>query len=355
MKNQEISINEQQLGADVERLIESAKKTVIKHANDTLVILNWKIGQRISIDILKLQRAAYGKKIIENLSKRLTTKYGPGYSSRNLHRMVQFFSLYGDLKIVSSLMTQLDWTHFVYLITIDDPLKREFYTEMCRIEGWRSRNLKEKIAGMYYERIGLAKKPNEVIQAELQKLKKTGEVTTDYVIQDPIIFNHLMGRDFPTEKSLEQAILNDIENFLLSFGNGFAFLERQKSIEIDGEFFYIDLLMYHRRLRCLVVVELKLGRFKAQDKGQTELYLRWLEKNEMQPNENPPIGIILCSEKSDETVELLQLNDSGIHISQFLTELPPKEIFAERLHVAIKKAKERYEILETLREENGDE
>ena len=172
MKNQEISINEQQLGADVERLIESAKKTVIKHANDTLVILNWKIGQRISIDILKLQRAAYGKKIIENLSKRLTTKYGPGYSSRNLHRMVQFFSLYGDLKIVSSLMTQLDWTHFVYLITIDDPLKREFYTEMCRIEGWRSRNLKEKIAGMYYERIGLAKNQMKLFKQNYKNSKK---------------------------------------------------------------------------------------------------------------------------------------------------------------------------------------
>ena len=166
---------------------------------------------------------------------------------------------------------------------------------------------------------------------------------------------HLVGRDFPTEKNLEQAILDDIENFLLSFGNGFAFLERQKSIEIDGDFFYIDLLMYHRRLNCLVVIELKLGRFKPQDKGQIELYLRWLEKNEMQPNENPPIGIILCSEKSDETVELLQLNDSGIHISQFMTELPPKEVFEERLHAAIEKAKARHELLDVLMDKDKDE
>lgn len=338
-KKLEISIDENGLLKDVCHLIDGAKIQFNRQSNAILIMLYWGIGQRINEDILKATRADYGKQVINRLSERLLILHGRGYSARNLHRMIQFVRCYPDHKIVSSLMTKLGWTHFVYLLTIEDSLKRDFYAEMCRIEGWQTRELIKKINNMYFERTALAKKAEKVIATEILKLRETNELTADVVIQDPLILESLAGQQFKTERSFEQAILDDIESFLLHMGNGFAFLERQKSIEIDGEFYRIDLLMYHRRLRNMVVIELKMGKFKAQDKGQIELYLRWLEKNEMQPGENSPIGIVLCSEKSDETVELLKLEKNGIRVCQFLTDLPPKEIFVARLHAAIDRAR----------------
>jgi predicted nuclease of restriction endonuclease-like (RecB) superfamily len=331
--------HEKNLTRDVISLIDEAKRQFARQVNASAVSLYWSIGQRINKEILKLGRAEYGEQIIKNLAQHLMALHGRGYGHRNLHRMLQFARYYPDRKIVSSLMTQLGWTHFIYLLTIDDPVKRDFYAEMCRIEGWRTRDLIKKMQSMLYERTALSKKPEAIILKEIEKLRHTGEVTADVVFTDPLLLESLGGRTFETESSFEQAILDNIENFLLQFGQGFAFLERQKTIEIDGEYHRIDLLMYHRRLRSLVVIELKLGKFKAQDKGQLELYLRWLEKYEMQPGENPPIGIVLCSEKSDETVELLRLEESGIRVSQFLTELPPKKVLLAQLHAAIERAK----------------
>lgn len=338
-KQNALSKHETKLIKDVCHLIDGAKRRFVHQANTTLIMLYWSIGHRINEEILNADRAEYGQQVIIHLSNHLVALHGRGYGARNLRRMVQFARYYPDQKIVSSLMTKLGWTHFVYLLTIPDHLKRDFYAEMCRIEGWRTRELIKKIDSMFYERTAIAKKPEKVIQKEIEKLREKSEITPDVVIQDPLILESLAGQTFETESSFEQAILNDIENFLLHLGNGFAFLERQKSIEIDGEFHRIDLLMYHRRLRSLIVIELKLGKFKARDKGQLELYLRWLEKNEMQPGENSPIGIVLCSEKSDETVELLKLEGSGIRVCQFLTELPPKEILIARLHEAIERAR----------------
>ncbi|MCW5590089.1 MAG: DUF1016 family protein [Legionellales bacterium] len=334
-------INETQLTADINHLIETAKYQLRKQANTTIVMLYWTIGKRINEEVLKFERGEYGQQIINILSKNLQMRHGQGYGARNLRRMVQFAKCYPDSAIVSSLMTKLGWTHFVYLITIDDPLKRDFYAEMCRIEGWKTRELIKKIESMYYERIALSKKPEDVISTEISKLRHANELTPDHVIQDPLILEFFEGRTFKYENTFEQAILDDIENFLMRMGNGFAFLERQKTIEIDGEFYRIDLLMFHRRLRRLVVLELKMGKFKGQDKGQLELYLRWLEKNEMQPGENPPIGIVLCSEKSEETVELLQLEKSGIRVCQFLTDIPPKEVLIEKFREAVKRARNR--------------
>lgn len=324
---------------DVNQLIDRAKQHFTRQSNAILITLYWAIGQRINKEILKSKRANYGKQVIDRVSAKLVAQHGNGYGPRNLRRMVQFSRYYPDQQIVSALMTKLGWTHFVYLLTIEDSLKRDFYAEMCRIEGWNTRELIKKIDGMYFERIALSKKPAEVVAAEIIKLRTKNELSPDVVFQDPLILQSLTGREIKTESNLEQAILDDIESFLLAFGKGFAFLERQKTIEIDGEFYRIDLLMYHRRLRAMIVVELKLGKFKARDKGQIELYLRWLEKYEMQPGENPPLGIILCSEKTDETVELLKLEESGIKVCQFLTELPPKAMLTARLHEAIKRAK----------------
>ena len=289
---------------------------------------------------LKCARAEYGAQVIKDLASKLQMKYGRGFGHRVIHRCAQFEKLFSDENIILSLCTHLKWTHFVALLNIDTKLKREFYAEMCRIERWNTRELSKKIDSMLFERTAIAKKPEEVIEAEIVTLRESNIMKRDLIIQDPYIFKYLSGHEIKDEKTLEEAILDDIEEFLLSMGNGFTFQERQKVIEIDGDFFKIDLLMFHRRLRSMIAIELKKGKFKAADKGQIELYLRWLEKHEMQPGENPPIGIVLCSEKSDERVELLQLEKSGIRVSQYITELPSKEVFEKRLHDAIKRARE---------------
>jgi predicted nuclease of restriction endonuclease-like (RecB) superfamily len=274
------------------------------------------------------------------LATKLQTKFGRGFGHRVIHRCSQFERLFPDEKIILSLCNHLKWTHFVALLNIENKLKREFYAEMCRIDRWNTRELSTKIDSMLFERTAIAKKPEEVIETEIAKLRESNIIKPDLIIQDPYIFKYLRDREIKDEKSLEDAILDDIEEFLLNMGNGFTFQERQKVIEIDGDYFKIDLLMFHRRLRSMVAIELKKGKFKPADKGQIELYLRWLEKHEMQTGENPPIGIVLCSEKSDERVELLQLEKSGIRVSQFITELPSKEVFEKRLHDAIQRARE---------------
>lgn len=335
-------VNEDTLFKDVSQLIENTQQKVLRKISQAGVALYWHIGMRVNQDILLCERAEYGQGIIDNLADQLQKKYGSGYSRRSIYRCVQFAKLYADEQVVLSLSSHLKWSHFIGLLSIDDKLKREFYAEMCRIDRWSTRELGEKISSMLFERTAIAKKPQKVIEAELEKLRKTNVIKPDFIIQDPYVFKYLSGREMPNEKSFEDAIIDDIEEFLLSMGTGFTFQERQKVIEVDGEFYKIDLLMYNRKLRQLIAVELKRGKFKASHKGQIELYLRWLEKYEMQPGENPPLGIVLCTEKSAEHVELLQLEKSGIRVSQVITDLPPKKVFEERLHAAITRAREIY-------------
>jgi predicted nuclease of restriction endonuclease-like (RecB) superfamily len=212
---------------------------------------------------------------------------------------------------------------------------------MCRVEGWSTRTLQEKINGMLYERTALSKKPTLLIEQELAALRTEDRLTPDLVFKDPYVLDFLGLRDAYSEKDLESALLREIERFLLELGAGFAFVERQKRIVIDDEDFYLDLLFYHRRLRRMVLVELKLRTFQAADYGQTQLYLRWLDRHERQPGEEPPIGLILCAGKSDERVELLELEKTEIRVAQYLTELPPREILQKRLHEAIVLARAR--------------
>ena len=212
---------------------------------------------------------------------------------------------------------------------------------MCRVERWSVRTLRQKIDGMLYERTALSKKPAKLINKELTALRKDDRLTPDLVFKDPYVLDFLGLRDSYSEKDLEAAILRDIERFLLELGAGFAFVERQKRIVIDDEDLYLDLLLFHRRLRRLVLIELKLGAFKAADFGQTRLYLRWLDRHERQPGEDPPIGLILCAGKADERIELLELESSGIRVAQYLTELPPREILERRFHEAVAQARAR--------------
>jgi len=318
------------------------------------VQLYWQIGTRIRTEVLKNERADYGKQICLTLSNKLVLEFGRGFSMPNLFKMLQFAEFFSDFQIVSTLSRQLSWSHFTELIREKDPLKREFYAEMCRVENWSVRTLRSKINGMLFERTALSKKPAELARQELEKLQKTDQLSPDLVFRDPYFLDFLQLKDTYSEKDLESAILRELESFILELGTGFAFVGRQVRITIDGEDHYIDLLFYHRLLRRLVVIDLKLDRFKATYKGQMELYLRWLEEHEMKPGEETPLGLILCADKSSETIELLRLNESGIHVASYLTELPPISVLRQKLHESIARAQRllKNRVSDSITEEN---
>ena len=247
-----------------------------------------------------------------------------------------------ELEIVQTLSAQLSWSHIIELIRIEDNIKREFYMLIAKNENWSIRTLRDKISSMLYERTALSKLPDETIKNDLSALRNNQKLSTNFFLKDPYILDFLELQDTYNEKDLENAILHELEKFILEFGKDFAFIGRQVRISIGDKDYYIDLLFYHRKLKRLVLIELKLGEFLPEHKGQVELYLRWLDKNEKNEGEESPIGIILCAEKSSETVELLELDKSGIHVAQYLTQLPPKDVMESKLHKAIENAKKKF-------------
>ncbi len=233
----------------------------------------------------------------------------------------------------------MSWTHLKSLIYIDDELKREFYTLMAAREGWSTRTL--QIGAQLYERTMLSRKPEKTIAAELEQLRDKGAIGEAMVLKDPYVLDFLELNDTFLEKDLEDAILREMQQFLLEMGMGFTFVARQHRVQIDDDDFYIDLLFYNRKLKRLVAIELKKGSFKAEYKGQMELYLRWLDRRDRQPGEEPPIGIILCAGKKKEQIELLELGKSGIHVADYLTCLPSMEVLEARFQQAISNARQR--------------
>ncbi len=328
-----------ELISDIRQLVESARKQVAITANAELTMLYWRIGQRIRKEVLRGNRAGYGEEIVATVSAQLVADYGESFSEKNLRRMIQFAEVFSDEKIVVSLIRQLTWTHFIALIPLKDKLKRDFYAEMCRVERWSVRALRAKIDSMFFERTALSKKPEKFARLELAKLRAEDKLTPDLVFRDPYFLDFLGLKGAYQEKDLETAILRELERFIMELGGGFTFIERQKRIIVDGEDYYLDLLFYHRNLRRLVAIELKLGEFKADYKGQMELYLRWLDKYERRVGEEHPLGLILCANKSEEQIELLELNKSGIRVAQYLTQLPPRKMLEEKLHQAMRIAK----------------
>lgn len=324
-------------------MIDTSRENVAIAVNSEITLLYWKIGKRINEEILGNERAEYGKRIVISLSKQLTEDYGKGWGKTHLNYCIQFAEIFPDEQIVHALRGQLSWTHLRTIITVDNPLKREFYIEMCKLERWSSRQLQERIQSMLFERTAISKKPDELIEKELRELREENKVTPDLVFRSPLFLDFLGLKDKYSEKNLEDAVLSELEYFILELGQGFSFIERQKSMVIDGEDFKLDLLFYHRKLRRLVAVELKLGKFKAAYKGQMELYLRWLEKYDMQENEEMPIGLILCAEGNREQIELLQLDKSGIKIAEYLTALPSQELLQQKLHKAVEVARSKME------------
>lgn len=332
---------EQALFTDIARLIDESKSYVAYTVNAALTILYWKIGKRINDDVLNNKRAEYGKQIVVSLSLQLGQEYGNSFSDKNIRRMMQFAEVFSDEAIVVSAIRQLSWTHFIALIPLKEPLQRQFYAEMCRVEKWSVKTLRAKIDGMLYERTAISKKPEKLIQQEIKTLREEDKLSPDLVFRDPYFLDFLGLKDTYSEKNLEDAILHELEKFILELGHGFTFVERQKRMIIDGEDFNLDLLFYHRKLKRLMAIDLKLGKFKASNKGQMELYLRWLEKNEMQEGEETPLGLILCAAGNNEQVELLQLHKSGIKVAEFMTELPSKKLLQQKLHKVVELSRKR--------------
>ncbi len=308
-----------------------------------MVVLYWMLGEKLGRVLLGGgDRAAYGQHIVDEAGQRLVSLYGRGFTAKNLRRMIQFASLYPDREIVVTLSRQLSWSHFFALIAVKTEIAREYYGLKVADERWSVRELRKRIEAKTYERTALSALRSG--QAEESLLADTSEalaLSPALVFKDPYFLEFLGLPPGYNENDLETAILRELERFILELGRGFAFLERQKRMIIDGDDFHLDLLFYHRRLRRLVAVELKLGRFEAAHKGQMELYLRWLDKHERQPGEEAPIGLILCAEASREQVELLEMHQDGIMVAEYWTELPPKAELQKRLHDALIEAREK--------------
>ena len=334
------NIRNNNLFEQIKNLIEQTKQNVAISVNSSLTMMYWEIGNKINQDILKNQRAEYGKEIVVTLSRQLQDNFGKGFDEKNLRRMMQFANAIEKQKVVT-LSRQLSWSHFLALLPLQESLKIEFYAQMSIVQNWGVRTLRERIDSMLYERTALSKQPEELIKYELDNIKQE-KFSKNMILKDPYLLDFLEINDRYLEKDLEDAILRSIEQFIFELGVGFSFIERQKRIIIDGEDFKIDLLFYNRKLKRLIAIDLKIGRFKAEYKGQMELYLKWLSKYEKEEGENEPLGIILCADKKEEQIELLELEKSGIHVAQYLTVLPPKEILEAKLHQAIESAKAKY-------------
>jgi predicted nuclease of restriction endonuclease-like (RecB) superfamily len=337
------ALSPQLLISDVRGLILASRAGLVAAVNAELTLLYWRVGNRIRSEVLGGERAGYGEQVVITLAASLEAEHGRGFGVKNLRNMLRFAEVFETEAIVYAVRRQLSWTHLRSIIYIDDPLKREFYLQMCQAEGWSTRVLQGRIDSMLFERTALSRKPDELIVQELTALRESNELSPALVLKDPYILDFLGLQDRYLEKDLEDAILRELENFLLELGAGFTFVARQKRLQIDNQDYYIDLLLYNRRLKRLVAIELKLGDFKAADKGQMELYLRWLAKYETEADEAAPLGIILCTGKNSEHVELLELDKAGIHVAEYLTGLPPRALLESKLHEAVALSKARFE------------
>lgn len=331
----------QPITSDIKSLIEQSRQNAALAVNAEITLLYWKVGKRINDEILGNERAEYGKQIVQTLSAQLELEYGKGWGEKQLRHCMQFAAVFTDEQIVYALRRQLSWTHLRSIIYMEDPLKREFYIQMCKLEKWSSRQLQERIQSMLYERTAISKKPELTIQHDLEQLKNEQKLNPDLVFRDPYFLDFLGLSDMYSEKDLETSIIAELQRFIIELGSDFAFMARQKRISIDNRDYYIDLLFYHRRLKCLVAIDLKIGEFEASYKGQMELYLRYLEKHEQVEGENTPIGLILCAGKNEEHVELMQLNKSNIRVADYLTVLPPQKVLQEKLHKAVEIAQQK--------------
>lgn len=316
--------------SDISFLIEQSKRHITTQANSTLTMLFWHIGKRINDEVLHNKRADYAKQIVPTLSVHLEAEYGRSFEEKNLRRMIQFATQFADLENVVTLSRHLSWSHFLVLLPLKSEEAKQFYAQRAYTEYWSVRNLRSQIERKAFERSEIANTQLGHSQPDLMN-----------VFKDPYVLDFLHLKNSYVESDLERAILQELEAFILELGKGFAFMERQKRMIIDGDDFYLDLLFYNRKLKRLVAIELKLGKFEAAHKGQMELYLKWLNKYEKQDGEHEPVGLILCAENNKEQVELLEMHNDGIMVAEYWTDMPTKAEMETKLHQLLIEAKER--------------
>lgn len=330
---------------DLKVLIDQGKGRAVSAVNYALTLTYWQVGKRINEEVLHGERAAYGKQVVEQIAKTLVSEYGKGFEAKNLRRMMKFAGVFSDFEIVAPLVRQLSWSHFLTLIPLKSEEARMFYAQQASEARWSKRELRQQIERKAFERSEIADQKMELSQAE----GFSGH------FKDPYFFDFLGLKDGYLENELENALLRELELFILELGKGFAFVERQKRMIIDGEDFSLDLLFFHRKLKRLVAVDLKVNRFKAGYKGQMELYLNWLNKYERQEGEEAPIGLILCAEAGAEQVELLNMQKDNIMVAEYWTSLPPKELLERKLHNALIEVKERLADRKQIETENNND
>lgn len=311
--------------------------------NAGLTATYWHIGKRINEEVLQNNRAAYGEQIIATLSQQLTEEFGSGWSVKHLRHCLYFVETFPNFQMVSTMWRQLSWSHFKIIMYREPELERDFYAQMCRLEHWSARTLQSKVDSMIFERTAISKKPEELAKQELEQLRAEDILTPDLVFRDHYVLDFLDLKDTYSEKDLEASILSELEKFILELGVGFTFVARQKRMIIDNSDFYLDLLFYHRKLKRLIGIELKIGEFKAAYKGQMELYLRWLEKHETEPGEGQPIGLILCAKGNSKQVEILQLEKANIKVAEYITRYLPEDLLTRKLHDFTVSAKKQLE------------
>ena len=333
ISNSKLSTETNRLLFGIETLIQNTSRNVAVYLNAEISRLYWAIGNYIVSEMQYETYSQRGQQILATLSRTLTEKFGKGYTHSALTRMIKVADAYDERKF-ATLSQTLSWSHFIELVAIENPAKRQFYQQMCILENWSVRTLRQKEDTMLFERTAIAAKPEDEILQILQTTNSTN-IPPDLIFKSTYVVDFLGLSGYYSEKDLENAILAELEKFILELGQGFAFVERQKRIPIDSVDYSLDLLFYHRQLNRLVAIDLKLGKFKPKYKGQMELYLKYLQKYDRQPHENSPLGLLLCSEGNTEHIELLLLDDENIKVAQYLTAFPDKQWFIEKLNKSI--------------------
>ena len=323
-------VDEGSLFARVAEIIETRKSWAGAYANREVTLMYWEIGNYINSVVLGGERGEYGGRIVATLSQQLVRKYGNGFEYTKVTRMMKFAELFPDIQIVAPLATQLSWSHFIEILPLGTEEMRLYYAQEVARRRLGVRELRHQISRKAYER-------QEIANAALSK----ESVIPFNMFKDPCLLDVLGLKENFLEADLEKAILTELEKFILEFGHGFTFVERQKRMTMGDDDFTLDLLFYHRVLKRLVAVELKVGKFIPQYKGQMEFYLKWLNRYERQEGENEPIGLILCPQANRSQIELLEMDKAGIAVAEYWTNLPPKALLEEKIRTILHEAQER--------------
>ena len=311
---------------EIKTILKNARQKAYTAVNSAMVEAYWKIGRRIVEEEQSgRERAEYGKEIIKNLSKELTEEFGKGFGERNIRNIRQFYVLFSDYEKWKSLISKLTWTHIQKVLRVSDEKARIFYLTEAAENMWSVRTLDRNISTLYYNRI-VASIDKKIVENEMKE--KTKKLQAEEFIKNPVVLEFL---DLPTnmsytENELEKALTDDIQKFMMELGKGFAFVERQQHIRTENSDFYIDLVFYNYILKCFVIVELKTGKLTHQDIGQLDMYVRMYDDLKKQENDNPTIGLLLCTDTDSTVIKYSVLNDNkNLFASKYVNYLPSEE------------------------------